>query len=163
MPLTPFHWGIAFLGLIFRKSAYIPALLISSVLIDLEPFYYLFIAKGSPILHGFFHTYLGATLVAMVVAFLLVKIRKQTDGLMANLKVPQSDVPNRRIYLSTLFAAYSHIFLDSFLYKDMQPYWPLTIANPFLGIVNGDVVYLAAGLGLMATTVAYGVILLKRK
>ena len=123
MPLTPFHWGIAFIGLIFRKSIYLPSLLISSIIMDLEPFYYLFISNGSPSLHGFFHTYFGSTLVALIVAFLLVKLRKQIDGLMAKLKVPQFEVSNNQIYLSSLFAAYSHIFLDSFLFNIMGRLW----------------------------------------
>ncbi len=147
MPLTPFHWGIAFIGLVFRKSVYLPALLISSVIMDLEPFYFLFIAKGSPNLHGFFHTYLGATLVALVVAFLLVKFRKQIDRLMTFLKLTQTGMPGRQIYLSSLFAAYSHIFLDSFLYRDAQPFWPAT-QNPFLGAVGAGEIYTIASVGM---------------
>ena len=162
MPFTPLHWGITFLGLVFKRTFYLPALLISSVIMDLEPFYFLFIAKGSPVLHGFFHTYFGATLVALAVSLILVKFRKRMDGLMAFFKVPQKGLTGRQIYFSSLFAAYSHIFLDSFLYKDIRPFWPLE-QNLFLGAIRSVEIYLIAGIGVAISLVLYAKILIGKK
>lgn len=85
MPLTPFHWGTLVFGFAFFGWFYIPALAVSSVVMDIEPFYFLFVspsADGS--LHGFFHTILGASLLAALVAFVLVKSRSRVDRVLAS-------------------------------------------------------------------------------
>lgn len=63
---------------------------------NVEPFYYMFISPNSAdgSLHGFFHTYLGVTLLALVVALLLIKFRKQVDNLAALFKVEQRRISN---------------------------------------------------------------------
>ncbi len=156
MPLTPFHWSVLVFGLLFFDSLYLPALAVSSVVMDLEPAYYIFLAPNADgALHGLWHTYVGVTIIGLAVAFLLTKSRKRVDGVMAFFKVGQPHLSSKSIYFSSLLAAYSHIFLDSFLYQDLQPFWPLSAANPFLGMVNSGVVYGITGLGLLLMTGLY--------
>ncbi len=151
MPFTPFHWAVAVLGFIFFDFFYLPALLISSVLMDVEPFYYLFIdlTTATPI-HGVFHTYLAVTIMALVIAFLLIKYQKQVDKFTAILKIQQPNFSREKIIISSLAAAWSHIFLDSFLYSEMKPFWPLTDVNPFLWLVSTSIVYSLTGVLLVA-------------
>ena len=65
MPFTPFHMGP---GLAIKAVAgrHVSLMLfgLSQVVIDLEPAIRIF--SSDPSLHGFTHTYLGATLVAFV-------------------------------------------------------------------------------------------------
>ena len=158
MPLTPFHWSSLLFGFLLFNTLYLPALAISSVLMDLEPFYYMFISPNPDgILHGFFHTYLGATIIALVVAFVLVKFRKETDNMMAIFRLEQK-ISDKGIYLSSIFAAYSHIFLDSLMHSDLKPFWPFSDSNPFLGLVHISDIYLMTGIGL---TLAFGFYLLR--
>ncbi len=110
MPLTPFHWSILIFGLLFVNSLYIPALIISSSIMDIEPFYYIFLSPGTGSIHGFFHTYVGATIIGIVVAFILIKFRKSIDSLMSLFKLDQSKISERFIYISSLLAAYSLFF-----------------------------------------------------
>jgi hypothetical protein len=65
MPFTPYHLGPAlFLGLLFLRFIDFPTFLIASVIMDVEPFLVLFFNLNYP-LHGFFHSLLGGTLVAI--------------------------------------------------------------------------------------------------
>lgn len=155
MPLTPFHWSIVLFGLLFLSHFYIPALAISSVIMDFEPFYYIFISPNPEgTLHGFFHTYLGATIIAVLVGFILVKTRKHIDNIMEMLKTGQKNIPDKLIYFSSLFAAWSHIFLDSLMHTDMRPFWPIA-TNPLLGLIEPEKIYLITGLGFILAGLLY--------
>ena len=93
MPFTAFHLGPALLiGIILFPFFDLAALLISSIIIDIEPFYVLFFAQGLP-LHGFFHTFLGGTIVGVIVAIILWITR----GLVQELLTPY---PPRGIWAS---------------------------------------------------------------
>ncbi|MFH0713261.1 MAG: DUF4184 family protein [Candidatus Micrarchaeota archaeon] len=163
MPFTPFHWAVALFGLIFFNVLYLPALIISSVLMDLEPFYYMFFSPPADgVLHGFFHTYLAVTILALVVAFVLIKFRPAIDKRMARFSASQTRISNNWIIASSLLAAWSHVFLDSFLYTDIKPFWPLTNANPFLGMLSSSTVYLLCMLGLVAAIVLWVIKLVKK-
>lgn len=81
LPLTPFHWGpSSLIGLIFFKIFDFPTLIISSVIVDIEPLYVLMFNRSLPI-HGFLHTFLGGSILAIptaIICFLLKKhIKKQ--------------------------------------------------------------------------------------
>lgn len=155
MPFTPFHWSVLILGFLFFNLLYLPALLISSVLMDVEPLYNLIYLVIHPseqiILHGFFHTYLGATIVALIVGFVVSKKKQEFDKLMQLFKIKQ-ETSEKKFYLSSFVGAYSHIFMDSFMHADMKPLWPIE-SNPFLGMVGVVEVYffnmLLIGLGIV--------------
>lgn len=163
MPLTPFHWNVVLFGFLALSTFYIPALAISSVIMDLEPFYYLFISPspdGS--VHGFFHTYFGVTIIGLAVGFVLIKVRKKVDWLMSLFKIKQESISTAGIYLSSILAAWSHVFLDSFMHADLKPFWPLTDYNPFLGLVSPSFIYLLTGLGLVLAFLLYILTIFKK-
>lgn len=139
MPFTPFHFGPSLLiGLIFFPLMYLPAILFGSVIVDLEPLSFLLL--GLPVLHLFFHTFFGATISALILAFFVYLLRGFLGQIMTAFQLPQIASP-RNITFATLMGAYSHILLDAFLYPEMQPFWPL-LGNPFLGLVASSTVYL---------------------
>ncbi len=155
MPLTPFHWSVLVLGLLIFNSLYLPALAISSVIMDIEPAYYMFISpRPDGLLHGFFHTYIGVTILGLAVGFVLIKFRKKVDKIMGFLKIPQESISNRLVYVSSLLGVWSHIFLDSFMHRDMQPFFPF-VGNPLLGLVNVFDIYLITGIVLLSVPVLY--------
>lgn len=139
MPFTPFHLGPSLLiGLIFFPLMYLPAILFGSVIVDLEPLSFLLL--GLPVRHLFFHTFLGATISALILAFFVYLLRGFLGEIMTAFQLPQITSP-LHITFSALIGAYSHILLDAFLYPEMQPFWPL-LGNPFLGLVSSSAVYL---------------------
>ena len=55
----------------------------------------------------------------------------------------------RHIISASLIGTYSHVLLDSFLYSEMNPFFPL-LGNPFLGLLGFGFVYnLCVVLGLV--------------
>ncbi len=164
MPLTPFHWSAVVFGLVFFEIFYIPALVVSSVIVDTEPFYYMFVnPQPDGMLHGIEHTYLAATLVGIAAAWLLTKMRSKIDKLMAQLKLGQAKISSKQIYFSSVFAAYSHVFLDSLMHAYLRPFWPITDYNPFLGVININWIYAGTGLFLLLNALLYTVRLLKKR
>jgi membrane-bound metal-dependent hydrolase YbcI (DUF457 family) len=137
MPFTPYHLGPAlFLGLLFISFIDFPTFLISSVIVDVEPFLVLFLNLNYP-LHGFFHSLLGGTLVAIPLALIMLKIRDILSPLMSYFK-PEQKVSFKSILLASLLGIYIHILLDSRIYTDIQPFYPSPY-NPLLttGILAG--------------------------
>ncbi|NPE28002.1 hypothetical protein HNV12_08510 [Methanococcoides sp. SA1] len=144
MPFTPFHLGPAFLlGMVFKKKIDIIAVLLASVIIDVRAAIYLFL--GHEPLHGPFHTFIGATVLALLLGYVLIYI---SHRLGKNLEM-------KPIILGSLIGAWSHVFLDSFLYTDIIPFWPL-MSNPLLGAIGSTDIYGlcvlsgVAGLGIIA-------------
>lgn len=118
MPLTPFHLAV---GLPVRKRISLKAFILVNVLIDLEPAAVMFFGmdKLGYALHQWVHTLGGVTLMALV-AFL--------SGVACRGKW--------RTWLSGAFlGAYSHLFLDALVHRDVAPFDPFRSGNPlFLDI-----------------------------
>jgi membrane-bound metal-dependent hydrolase YbcI (DUF457 family) len=139
MPFTPFHLGPGLLiGLIFFPYLFLPSILLGSVIVDLEPLAFLLL--DLPVLHLFFHTFLGATIVALIMSVVVFFLRGVFEKLMVFFLLPQIGSP-LNVAMAALIGAYSHIILDAFLYPEMQPFWPL-LGNPFLGLVSSPTIYL---------------------
>jgi len=68
MLLTPFHWGpSSLIGILLFKIFDFPTLFISSVIIDIEPLCVILFNLNYP-LHGFFHSFLGGSILAILTA-----------------------------------------------------------------------------------------------
>ena len=126
------------IGLIFFPYLFIPSILLGSIIVDLEPLTFLIL--DLPVLHLFFHTFLGATIMAILVAVGFYLLRGAFEKLMVIFLIPQTASPVK-ITVAAFIGAYSHIILDGFLYPEMQPFWPI-LGNPFLGLVSSSSVYL---------------------
>ncbi|MEM3672758.1 MAG: hypothetical protein QW468_00820 [Candidatus Bathyarchaeia archaeon] len=87
MPFTPFHFGPALLlGLALFTFFDLPALLIASVIPDVEPLYVVFFGVSGYPLHGFFHSYLSASILAFFVTAVVYPLRELfgKDGVFQN-------------------------------------------------------------------------------
>jgi len=134
MPFTPFHFGPALLlGLILFGVVDLPALLIASVIPDIEPFYVMYFDVSGYPLHGFFHSYLGASILAFLVTALVYPLRGLFGKVMAFFRIPQK-TSLKKILFTSFVGVYSHVFLDSFLYREMAPLYPLQ-GNSFINIL----------------------------
>ncbi len=119
MPLTPFHLGPAlFFGIVLGLN--LPTILISSIILDLEPFFIIIFKADKP-LHGFSHTFLGSSLVAILLSALMKSIFKNERF--------------NKILISSLLGVYLHIIFDSPLYADIKPFYPID-KNPIYGAIS---------------------------
>ena len=141
MPFTPFHLGYTlFLGAIFQRYISIAAVLLASVFIDIRAIYCFFLSDCQ--LHGILHTYLGATLFAFGIALIVYLLRNKLSIISDQLHLYQS-YSKKSIVLGSLIGAWSHVFFDSFMHRDLTPFFP-HLENPFLGMINNEMNYTLA-------------------
>ncbi|MBW6451553.1 MAG: hypothetical protein K0B02_02380 [DPANN group archaeon] len=147
MPFTPFHIGYALLiGLILLKNLDIFVFFIASVIIDIEPFMVLVMGLDYP-LHGFFHSFLGGSIVAVFLIFLMsVLLKKYSFFNFVNSE--NYIISSKKVWFASFFGIYLHIFFDSILYLDIKPFSPLSY-NPFYGVVSMSNIYLVCTISLI--------------
>ena len=137
LPLTPFHSGPGLLiGLLLFSYLDFSTFLVASILIDVEPILVIIFDLDYP-LHGFFHSFLGGTLIALLLATVMIRVRDFVSPLLSFFRLEQkSSVKN--ILLASISGIYIHILLDSRIYTDIQPFYPSNY-NPLLttGILAG--------------------------
>ena len=122
---------------------------IAQVATDIEPL--IGIIRGADVLHGWTHTYLGATLIGIVV-FLLAPplcnwiLRRWNQELeFHKLHWLRSPEPVTRAAAATgaFIGTYSHVVFDSIMHTDMLPLRLWSSANALRGLVSIDALYLA--------------------
>ena len=117
-----------------------------SIIVDIEPLIVIIFGLDYP-LHGFFHSFLGGTIVAGLLSVVLYYLQDKICAISRFFKLDQ-----KRsfiiILLSCLLGVYSHIILDSFLYTDIKPFFPLDI-NPFYGFLDYNFVYTSCAVSFL--------------
>ena len=148
MPFTPYHFGPGLLlGVVLFPFLDFSTVMVACVILDIEPlsvilFHLPFAA------HGFFHSYVGATIVASALSIAIYPFRKYLNQLVSLFGLHQES-SFRHIFPASIIGTYSHVILDSFLYPEMNPFYPL-IGNPFLGFFQSSFVYdMCVFLGLL--------------
>ena len=143
MPFTPFHMGP---GLALKAVAgrHVSLMLFgfSQVMIDLEPA--IRILRNDPFLHGFTHTYLGATLVALVSValgrpicqWLLDHWRPDPDSALLTGLRGSGRISWPAALWGAFLGTFTHVALDSIMHFDMAPFAPISSANPLLRFVS---------------------------
>ena len=161
MPFTPFHWGpSSALGISLRQLFDLPTLLVACVIVDIEPFCVLTFGLPYP-LHGFFHSFLGASLAGVAVALAMNSFKKPLRLLSAPFKLAQES-SFLKILGTSLFGVYSHVLLDAPLYHDIRPFYPLE-QNPFYQLFKPQIVYRFCALSFGVALLAYVIRLMMPK
>ena len=150
MPFTPFHFGpgLALKGVatpVFSWSTFAAV----QVLIDCETLYYL-IKQEYPV-HRFFHSFLGATVAALLTTTVfLVIVRTSATAFsrriapfVASTSTPRGEFSSLGILLGSLAGGLSHPFLDGIMHPDVRPFMPWSDYNPFLGLIEVTSLHLA--------------------
>ena len=138
MPFTPFHMGPGILIKALLQGSF--SLMVfgwAQIVMDIQPLFVLLSGEGH--LHGFSHTYLGATLLAIFSALsgkylsefglLILGISKKANPIKIAWWV---------VFISAFIGTFSHVILDSIMHSDVQPFYPISLRNSFLGILNHD-------------------------
>ena len=161
MPFTPFHWGpSSWIGLLLFKIFDFSTLLIASVIVDFEPFC-VFVFNAPWLLHGFLHIFLGGSIAAILTAIILYLLKGKIKKIMAVFKLAQ-DSSFKKILWTSFFGVYFHLLLDSFLYREMKPFYPFE-GNPFLGLFSPQQVYLFCSLSFLVGILFYLIMLKTRR
>lgn len=153
MPITPFHFGPgAALHAIAPRHVSFLAFCAANVLIDVESLHNL-LRRRYPV-HAFFHTYIGATLIAlaMIATFWWLtrpRIVRRLPDLLG-----WKQLTLRQVGVGAALGAYSHVVLDSVMHADIQPWSPFSSQNPLLGAVPLSTLHwLCVGAGALGLVV----------
>lgn len=156
MPFTPLHMGP---GMVVKAAMPRHFSIIvfgaTQIAIDIEVLRYLM--RGDYPLHGFWHTYLGATIVAIGFG-VIGKPISQWIKRMWNCLAPKSKAIDLSAAVPTTWTAslsgafiglYSHILLDSLYHTDIMPLQPFSNTNHLRGYMSPytlDILCVAAGI-----------------
>jgi|WetSurMetagenome_2_1015567.scaffolds.fasta_scaffold74393_2 membrane-bound metal-dependent hydrolase YbcI (DUF457 family) len=136
MPFTPLHMGPALsIKAMFPQHFSLRTFGVVQITIDIEPL--IRIINQDNLLHGLTHTYLGATIVGLVSAIIVQHILLISQRFSSINKFYLFKTISWKVNLvSALSGVYSHVFLDSLMHPDIQPWYPFSLENPILSWIS---------------------------
>jgi membrane-bound metal-dependent hydrolase YbcI (DUF457 family) len=162
MPFTPIHMGPGILiKAVLQTSFSLMVFGWSQIVMDIQPLIAMIVGHGH--IHGFTHTYSGAVLVAVFSA-VTGKYLSQFGLRILEIKSRNSDnIPWWICFLSAFIGSFSHVFLDSIMHMDVQPFYPFVLENPFKGLVSVIVLHkICLYSGLIGTVLFYLIHVLRK-
>jgi hypothetical protein len=135
VPFTPFHMGPGIIVKALLQGSF--SLMVfgwTQIVMDVQPLIVILTGEGQ--LHGFTHTYVGATLIAAFSALTGKYLSEWALMLLRGSARKKIDISWRVAVASALVGSYSHVALDSIMHGDMEPLFPLSQSNPLLGIFS---------------------------
>jgi membrane-bound metal-dependent hydrolase YbcI (DUF457 family) len=157
MPFTPFHMGPGLLVKAVLQGSF--SLMVfgwTQIVMDVQPL--IVMITGSGHLHGFTHTFVGASLIAV---FSGVTGKYLSEFGLKILRIGASDGVTIiwTVALSSAFiGSYSHVILDGIMHTDVEPFYPFTLFNVFHGLISVQTLHkLCLYSGLLGAGVYYGV------
>lgn len=154
MPFTPMHMGPGILIKALLQGSF--SLMVfgwTQIIMDIQPLIVLISGEGH--LHGFSHTYVGAILLGAFSALTgkyLSQIALSLLGISQDTLLPATTPaipkPTNPIVikwwvclLSAMLGSFSHVFLDSIMHIDVEPFFPITLANDFHGLISVKLIH----------------------
>ena len=133
MPFTPFHMGPGLLVKALLQGSF--SLMVfgwAQIIMDIQPLVVLLTGEGH--LHGFSHTYIGATLIGIGSA--LTGKYAAEFGLRFIGQARYLPISWPVAIISAFIGSFSHVLLDSVMHADVEPFAPFMLNNPFLGFLS---------------------------
>ncbi len=140
MPFTPFHMGPGILVKGLMQGGF--SLMVfgwTQIVMDIQPLIVLITGEGH--LHGFSHTYIGATLLAIISAVTGKYLSQLGLWILRITASYRTSIPWAVVLTSAFIGSYSHVLLDSIMHADVQPFYPLTLQNLFQGIITASALH----------------------
>ena len=143
MPFTPFHMGPALaIKAVTGRRFSVLAFGIAQVAMDIEPL--VGMIRGSEVLHGPTHTYLGAvvigTAVAAVSPLICGPILRYWNRQLSLNHLGWLATPGTLERIPAIAGAFvgtiSHVILDSVMHSDISPLAPWSNANVLRGMIS---------------------------
>lgn len=156
MPFTPFHMGPGILiKAILQGSFSLMVFGWSQIIMDLQPLWVLINGHGH--LHGFSHTFVGATLLAIFSALTgkyLSELGLKIIGISKTGNI--IEISWFISFTSAFVGCFSHVVLDAIMHSDVEPFYPFTLSNQFLGALSvANLHKLCLYSGLVGTVIYY--------
>ena len=135
MPFTPYHFGpgAALHALAPRRISFF-AFCAANVLTDLEPLYHLLRNEGR--VHGFFHTYVGATFTAAIAVGVFAALGRLGARLPALGPFQERELRLPAVAAGAAAGTWSHVLLDSIFHADIRPFAPFSDAQPLVRAIS---------------------------
>ena len=135
----------------------------AQILMDIQPLLVIITSRGQ--LHGFSHTYIGASLIAIAAALtgkylsefglVVLGIHKKEDKFAIAWWV---------VFVSAFIGTYTHVALDSIMHSDLQPFYPFGLTNGLLGLIGIGMLYkLCLNIGLLGAAIYFSVRYINRR
>ncbi len=164
MPFTPFHMGPGIFIKAFLQGSF--SLMVfgwAQIVMDIQPLIVLYTDKGQ--LHGFSHSYPGASLLAIFSALtgkylselglMILGISKKENPIKITWKV---------VFISALIGTFSHVLLDSIMHGDVEPFYPFYLSKNLHGLISISQLYkLCLYSGIVGACFFYIVLFFKNK
>lgn len=162
MPFPPVHMGPGILLKAILQSSF--SLMVfgwAQIVMDIQPLLVLITGEGH--LHGFSHTYVGASLLT-VVAALTGKYLAQVGLFILNLTPSiHTNIKWWVVFLSAFIGCFSHVLIDSVMHADLQPFFPFARHNPMLLSLSVEALHkICMYCGLVGAVIYYSVQWLQR-
>lgn len=142
----------------------------AQLLMDIQPVLAVLTGKGS--LHGFSHTYIGATLIAIISAItgkwvyqaIMVFIGKDFTGYQKKLFDVPIKLTNSVCIFSAFIGTYSHVLLDSIMHADIEPFYPIYLKNDMNLMISIENLYkLCIYTGMVGAIIFFTIRIIKLK
>lgn len=140
MPFTPLHMGPGIvIKAIFQSSFSLMVFGWTQVVMDIQPLIVIITGEGH--LHGFTHTYIGAILIALLSA---VSGKYFSEFFLKLLRIndlADIEIKWRVAFISAFIGSVSHVFLDSIMHQDVEPFYPFSLLNNIQGIITLELLH----------------------
>jgi hypothetical protein len=161
MPFTPIHMGPGLLVKAVLQGSF--SLMVfgwAQILMDLQPLFVMLTGEGH--LHGFSHTFIGATLVG---AFAALTGKHAGEFGLRVLREPRFNPIRWPVAIGSAFiGTYSHVVLDSVMHSDLEPFAPFNKVNPMLYVISIDALHVVCiASGVVGAAVYFAVVLWQRR
>ncbi len=158
MPFTPIHMGPGILIKAILQSSF--SLMVfgwTQIVMDIQPLIVMITGEGH--LHGFTHTFVGAVLITLLAS---VTGKYLSELGLKVLKISKNEHPISItwwvVFLSAFIGSFSHVFLDSIMHYDVEPFFPATLNNQFLGLISVSMLHkVCLYSGLIGAAIYYGI------
>lgn len=135
MPFTPFHMGPGIIIKAVMQGSF--SLMVfgwSQIIMDIQPLIVLISGEGH--LHGFSHTYVGGILLAIFSALSGKYLSEFGLFLLGINREWKIKISWWIAFLSAFIGTFTHVLLDSIMHSDIEPFFPFSTDNIFLGLVS---------------------------
>lgn len=153
--LRPLHMGPGILiKAVLQGSFSLMVFGWAQIVMDIQPLVVLITGQGH--LHGFSHTYIGASLLAVASAL----SGKYLSEFGLRLIGREQFLPISWLvaFVSAAIGTFSHVFLDSVMHHDVEPFWPFTSSNALVEVVSMQTLdWICIGSGIVGAVFYFAV------
>ena len=135
MPFTPFHMGPGIaIKAVLQGSFSLMVFGWTQIVMDIQPLIVMLAGEGH--LHGFSHTFIGATLIAIFSALSGKYLSELGLFVLGIDRQRQVNIAWWVAFVSAAIGSFSHVVLDGIMHGDVQPFYPFTLENPLLRVIS---------------------------